>query len=313
MLSLLRFAKDMTRRYGRAFVGMSMPLMRLVVMGTNKDDLETSRHFWAKHLLTDMPCDLSPADVDETKAALRLHGQVHMCAMCAAEFTAEHVAVNCFVTLVKTTPAARIAGTQAHPKMREFMLNHPANMADLATLFDKSVWAKYAAKLPTLATWADDVKSKVMAPIMKDAADSLVLPGSRFQFAMVIHAHKGVITGLWSMDMVRAVCRQRRFSAKMANLVQSGSSAVYHFQTDALVQYPKFLTMAIAHPSKPLVPTSASDLAWHTHQLFPAAHRQQTLALTGSVMNHDDSDDARSEARIADGAKENGRPLDARV
>ncbi|KAJ3351596.1 hypothetical protein GGF32_004237, partial [Allomyces javanicus] len=213
MLSPLRFADEMTRRYGRAFVGMSMPLMRLVAMGANKDDLESSRQFWAKHLPADMLYDLTL--IMPEYAALRLHGQEHMCAMCAAEFTAEHAA-----------------------------------------------WAKYAAKLPTLATWAD-VKAKVMAPIMKDAAESLVLPGNRLRFAMVIHAHKDVITGPWSMDLFRPVRRQRRFSGKMANLVQSGPSAVYHFQTEAL-----------------------------------------TLALTGTVMNHDDSDDAEAEARIADGAKE---------
>ncbi|KNE67774.1 hypothetical protein AMAG_12499 [Allomyces macrogynus ATCC 38327] len=325
MLSPLRFADDMTRRYDSTFDDMSLPLMRLakVAIGTNKDDLEASRQFWAKNMPADMPYDITPADVDETKvigrvvcpfctselaltmpeyAALRLHGQEHMCTHCAAEFMAEHVAVQRFLTMVKHAPVVRIAGTQSHPKTREPKPMLHANMTDLAALFDKAKWVKYSSKLPTLATW-DDVKNMVMAPIMKGAADSLILPGNRLRFAMVIHAHKDAINGPWAMDMVRAVRRQRRFSRKMADLVQSGPSAVYHFQTEALVQYPKFLAMAVAHPSKPLVPTTAIDLAWHTHQLFPAVYSKHTLMLTGSVMNHDDSDDAKSEARIADGGK----------
>ncbi|KAJ3362799.1 hypothetical protein GGF31_001329 [Allomyces arbusculus] len=323
MLSPVRFAEDMMRCYGDTFADMSLPLMRLakVAIGTNKDDLEASREFWVKHLPADMPYDFTPADVDETQAvarvvcpfctselllampeyaALRLHGKAHECGMCAAEFTAEHVAVHRFLTKVKNAPIIRMAGTQSHPKTREPMFKLRSNMADLAVLFDNTMWAKYAAKLPTLATWAD-VKGTVMAPIMKDAADALALPGNRLRFGMVVYAHKDVITGPWAMDMVRAVRRQRRFSAKMANIVRSGPSDVYHFQTEALVQYPKFLAMAVAHPRSFLVPTTAIDLSWHTHQLFPAVYRKHTLMLTGSVMNHDDSDDVESEARINEG------------
>ncbi|KNE71923.1 hypothetical protein AMAG_16347 [Allomyces macrogynus ATCC 38327] len=166
-----------------------------------------------------------------------------------------------------------MVGAQLHPKTREPMLKLRSNMADLAVLFDKPMWAKYAAKLPTLATWAD-VKGTVMAPIMKDAADALALPGNRLRFGMIVYAHKGVITGPWAMDM-----------------------------TEALVQYPTFLAMAVVHPRSFLVPTTAIDLSWHTHQLCPAVYRNHTLMLmlTGSVINHDDSDDVESEKRITEG------------
>ncbi|KNE71031.1 hypothetical protein AMAG_20280 [Allomyces macrogynus ATCC 38327] len=51
------------------------------------------------------------------------------------------------------------------------------------------------------------------------------------------------------------------------------------------------------------VPTTTINLAWHTHQLMPAAYAAHTRALMGHIANHDDSDDVGTEAKIADGAK----------
>ncbi|KAJ3367955.1 hypothetical protein GGF31_006911 [Allomyces arbusculus] len=326
MLSPLRFADDMTRRYGPTFVGLSLPLVRLAkaASGGSKDDLETGRAFWAKYLPANMPYSFTPADVDETKAvgrvscplckselvlsvaeyaALRLHGRAHECMSCACNFTAEHMAVCRFLTMVMNAPLARIAGTQSHPKTRQPMPMHSGNMADLAMLFDQGEWAKYGAALPQLATWAD-VENMIMVPIMKASAGSLNLPGNRRRFAMVIHAHQDVTTGPWAMDMVRAVRRQRRFSANIARTVQSGMGGVYHFHTKALVQYPKFLAMIVAHPGTSIVPTPEIDLAWHTHQLSPLVYGMHGCALMGCILNHDDSDDAETKAVIADGAKE---------
>ncbi|KAJ3355918.1 hypothetical protein GGF32_001780 [Allomyces javanicus] len=102
-------------------------------------------------------------------------------------------------------------------------------------------------------------------------------------FALIVNAHRDVTTGPWSMDLVRA----------------------------ALVQYPKFLAMMVVRPSFALVPTTTIDLAWHTHQLTPAIYAihtpaiyaMHTRALTGQIVNHDDSDDIETETAIADGAK----------
>ncbi|KAJ3368723.1 hypothetical protein GGF31_006147 [Allomyces arbusculus] len=151
-------------------------------------------------------------------------------------------------------------------------------MANLAKLFNKAEWAKYVAALPGLANWAD-VKSMAMAPIMAATADSLNLPGNQLRFAMVTHAHQDLTSCPWAMDM-------------------AGMGAVHHFHTEALVQYPKFLAMAVAHPSMSLVSTSAIDLSWH-RQLAPLAYGKHTLALMGHGL-----DDVVSEARIADGVKE---------
>ncbi|KNE59776.1 hypothetical protein AMAG_05240 [Allomyces macrogynus ATCC 38327] len=152
-------------------------------------------------------------------------------------------------------------------------------MADLAKLFG-ATWTTNAAALPALAMW-DDVQTAFMKPVMAEHANELALPGNRMRFAIITQSFQDVTTGPWSMDMIRAVRRQRRFSAMIANVAAAGSHAMYHFHTIALTQYPKFLAA----------------------MLHPARYAQQTCMLTGHVVNHDDSDDKESEARIADGAK----------
>ncbi|KNE69980.1 hypothetical protein AMAG_14816 [Allomyces macrogynus ATCC 38327] len=326
-LSPIRYADDMQRLYGPDMIQVAFPMMRLskVTTGTNQEDLGAGRTFWAAHMPADMPYDLAVADVDETAvkskiacascraeqtlampeyAAFRLHGKEHTCTSCAAAFTAEHLAVRRF--LAKVARASRlgmVAGTLQHPKTLEFVPKNGANMADLMKLFDKAVWKQHVATLPSLPTWAD-VEAKVLAPIMTATADSLMLPGNRRRFALVVNAHRDVTTGAWSMDLVRAVRRQRRFSKNMTeHVVHRGCGAIHATMTEALVQYPKFLAMMAIRPTYALVPTMSIDLAWHTHQLTPAMYATHTRALTGQIANHDDSDDVETEAAIADGAK----------
>ncbi|KAJ3365546.1 hypothetical protein GGF31_008511 [Allomyces arbusculus] len=325
MLSPIRYADDVHRFYSPDLMQISFPLMRLVKvqMGQNSDDLAFSRQFWAEHLPADMPYDLTLADVDQTKAvgkvvcpqcmveqmwpmadyaAFRLHGQEQSCKSCTASFTAEHVAVSRFLTLVMRVPAMRLAGTLMHPKTLMITGTHRGIMHDLVELFDKDLWALHMAALPTLPTWAD-VKTRVFAPIMAAKADALVMPENKAQLMQVLKAHEDVTMGPWSMDMIRAVRRQSRFSAKVAAIATQGACALHHFHTEALVQYPKFLGAIATQPKHGSVPTLAIDLAWHTHQLHPAIYAQQTCALTGRVINHDDSDDKVSEAQVAEGAQ----------
>ncbi|KAJ3369288.1 hypothetical protein GGF31_005388 [Allomyces arbusculus] len=324
MLSPVRYADDMGRRYGPAMIGIEFPLMRLAKMLSNEkiEDQDVGRAFWAANMPADQPFDLTPADVDETKvtgvvvcpscetklalnmaeyAAFRLHKQAHACTSCTTSFTLENAAVRRFLTIVKRAPFSAVAGAQVHPKTYMFAGKHQDNAADLAKLFDKAVWAKRVAALPTLATWAN-VRAIVFLPVAVACKDDLVLPGSRGRFILVQRAFEDVTVGPWSMDMVRAVRRQRRFSAKIERAARAGAHVVYHLHTEALVQYPKFLAAMTTRPKTSLVPTMAIDLAWHTHQLSHAAYARDTGALIGRVANHDDSDDAAAEARMAEGS-----------
>ncbi|KNE66945.1 hypothetical protein AMAG_11420 [Allomyces macrogynus ATCC 38327] len=156
---------------------------------------------------------------------------------CAAEFTAENVAVRWFPAMVARVPATRLAGALVHAKTCIPTPNSRANLADLAALFNKAVWAKRIAALPALAAW-NDVRSVVFKPIMAANANPLTLPGSKARFSFVQRAHNDVVSGPWSMDMIRAAHRQRRFSKKVAEVVDHGLSAVFHWHTEALMQYP---------------------------------------------------------------------------
>ncbi|KAJ3355907.1 hypothetical protein GGF32_001768 [Allomyces javanicus] len=326
-LSPIRDADDMQRLYGPDMIQVAFPLMRLskIITGNNQEDLDAGRAFWTAHMPAGMAYDLTLTNVDETAvkgkiacascraeqilpmpeyAAFRLHGKKHACTECATAFTAEHLAVRRFLaTLARASHPGMIAGALQHPKTLEFAPKNGANVANLRMLFDKATWKQHAATLPVLPTWAD-VEAMALTPIMAATADSLMLPGNRRRFALVVNAHRDVTTGPWSMDLVRAVRRQRRFSSKMTeHVVKRGCGAIHAIVTKALVQYPKFLAMMAARPALALVPTTTIDLAWHTHQLAPTAYATHTRALTGQIANHDDSDDEENEAKIADGAK----------
>ncbi|KNE70036.1 hypothetical protein AMAG_20218 [Allomyces macrogynus ATCC 38327] len=273
LLSPIRYADDVQRRYGRAVARVSFPLQRMAkaLMGKDRADMDMARAFWAAHLPADMSFDLTLANVSENAVtarvvcpscsneqelsmydyvAFRKHAQTHSCTSCGATFTAEHVAVRRFLTIVAHAPTfARIAGTQTHPKTLVFRPDDTANMADLALHLDKSTWNTHVAKLPALSTWTDV-----------------------------------------ELTMTETV-------------VRAGHGAVHRAVIDALAQYPKFLALMVARPGVPLVPTQFIDLAWHTHQLHAAAYAKDTVELTGKVANHDDSDDDGAKARIVAGAE----------
>ncbi|KNE62558.1 hypothetical protein AMAG_18884 [Allomyces macrogynus ATCC 38327] len=278
----------------------NVPLPLKAHMGANDRDLKAARSFWTANLPADMPYELTLASVDDSKAT----GTV-ACVSCSTAFTAKHAAaVRRFLALVAHVPTpARLAGTLAHPLKLTFAgMKYYGNMRDRVELFDKALWAKHLAALLALPVWAD-VKTGVFEPIMAAKADALVMPANKARFTYVLEAHEDVTVGPWSMDLVRAVRRQRHFSAEMAAIATNDACVLQDFNTEALAQYPKFLAAIVAQPKDVFVPTSAIDLAWHTHQLSPAIYARQTLLLTGRVVNHDGSDNTASEARIPEGAK----------
>ncbi|KAJ3360600.1 hypothetical protein GGF31_002789 [Allomyces arbusculus] len=256
----IRYADDMCRRYGRIMLRFDFPLMRLAkaVMSNQVDDQDAGRTFWTANLPANQPDELTPTTIDETKAkgnvmcpscqaeqtltmpeyaAFRLHSKARACTSCEAAFTVENVAVRRFLDLVAHQPMTCIAGTQTHPKTFAFAGTNQDNTYDLAVLFERTDFAKHADALPALATWAG-LMSIVFKPIMAAKAEALVLPGNKYCFARVIASNQDVLAGPWSIDMIRAVRRQRRFASKMADLVTAGAHAVYHFHTEALMQYP---------------------------------------------------------------------------
>ncbi|KAJ3364727.1 hypothetical protein GGF31_008938 [Allomyces arbusculus] len=261
--------------------------MRLAkaLFSSDHEDQDVDGTFWA-NMPADQPSNY-PQRVDR-------HRQDRVCF---------HAAVFRFLANVAHMPITAVASTQIRPKTRVFAGKHRGNACDLATLFNQATWAKHVAALSALPAWAD-IESTVFEPTMAGTKDSLVLPSNRIRFDLVHHAFEDVTTGPWSMDKVLAVRRQRRFAAKMVKLVQGGAHAFYHFHTEALVQYPKFLAVMAVRPTRvSLVPTNPVDLAWQMHQLTNAIYARQTLAITGLVANHNDANDEESKMQLTKGVE----------
>ena len=61
------------------------------------------------------------------------------------------------------------------------------------------------------------------------------------------------------------------------------------FLADAVRRYKQYLLLKQRHPDNFLVPCYDMDVVWHTHQLQPAAYAEDTSAILGQVLDHDDS------------------------
>ncbi|KNE66688.1 hypothetical protein AMAG_11190 [Allomyces macrogynus ATCC 38327] len=120
---------------------------------------------------------------------------------------------------------------------------------------------------------------------MAATIDSLVMPGNRRWLHRLVRAHRDVLEGVWTLGQICAVRRQRRFSKMMAETVTDrGCAAANYAVTEALVQHPQFLAMMALDQCKgSMVPTITIDLAWHTHQLTPAAYMAHIVALVSAM------------------------------
>lgn len=98
------------------------------------------------------------------------------------------------------------------------------------------------------------------------------------------------------------------FSSRLSYDIESASLRQNHFYYQAslphfkdpaylelaLERYKKFLFLRRQYPGIFLVPCYAIDLIWHTHMLHPLIYKDDTVRLTGSLFNHDDTTNDRS-------------------
>ncbi|KAG8932371.1 hypothetical protein FRC02_001228 [Tulasnella sp. 418] len=104
-----------------------------------------------------------------------------------------------------------------------------------------------------------------------------------------------------SIDLRAAVNRQFKFIYKISGLgwLEEGAFSADSKSGDGreenkalrrcVAQYHGFLDLMVANSKKFLVPTLAIDLVWHTHQLFHTEYRKWTIALVGTLVDHDDA------------------------
>jgi hypothetical protein len=99
----------------------------------------------------------------------------------------------------------------------------------------------------------------------------------------VLSAYIGIPMA-FSIDLISAVHRQRRFTDKVVNnkLIDCVGA-----QENATMRYFKFLSLM--KENIPLVPTLDIDLCWHTHQIHASLYRTFTKKHVGRIINHDDT------------------------
>ncbi|CAE8727850.1 unnamed protein product [Polarella glacialis] len=96
-----------------------------------------------------------------------------------------------------------------------------------------------------------------------------------------------------SYDLAAAAGRQMAFHYQVAVMPHYRDKRFLTIAADRYVG--KFLELKRRHPNQFFAPSYDIDCVWHTHQLHPRAYIADTTRLCGSVMDHDDSVNDRSE------------------
>ena len=93
----------------------------------------------------------------------------------------------------------------------------------------------------------------------------------------------------FALDLVGAVLRQGVFVDKMKTIDWIHSPALESTMTRLVKKYTVFFAIMAQNPGRVAVPTLDVDLAWHTHQLSPAAYAAYATArCNGEFIDHDD-------------------------
>ncbi|KAM3418096.1 hypothetical protein BST61_g6301 [Cercospora zeina] len=92
----------------------------------------------------------------------------------------------------------------------------------------------------------------------------------------------------FSIDLLGAVIRQGSFIEKMHNIDWLHSPALPSTMNRLITKYGNFITIMRQNPTHMAVPTLDVDLAWHTHQLYPARYMQYTVDQCKHFIDHDD-------------------------
>ena len=69
------------------------------------------------------------------------------------------------------------------------------------------------------------------------------------------------------------------------------------FLSEAVNRYQRFLQLIATYPDEFFTPCYDFDLVWHAHQVHPLAYHQDTCALLGRLLTHDDDSVSESAAR----------------
>ena len=118
----------------------------------------------------------------------------------------------------------------------------------------------------------------------------------RYTEPFIVDSHTNLDDGIQnyrstcSYNIEAAASRQKVFYYQVSLPHYSDSK----FLDNAILRYMKFLFLKQQNPDTFLVPCYDIDLAWHAHQLEPAAYKKDTCAILGRMYNHNDAVNDRS-------------------
>ncbi|ORZ33678.1 hypothetical protein BCR44DRAFT_1437930 [Catenaria anguillulae PL171] len=153
----------------------------------------------------------------------------------------------------------------------------PRSMAFSASANRDTLRSEQAQDIQRKTLSMDELLRPVVGPVAKThlRVAGAKHPNVHRLFSRLVASYQNVPVGPWSLDLVQAVLRQRRFADKMAH------SSVQDIASDFCVR------------ARTAVQCSGSDtgidLAWHTHQMLSSKYVEFTTRFTGKVVDHHDS------------------------
>ncbi|KAJ3370137.1 hypothetical protein GGF31_004756 [Allomyces arbusculus] len=312
MLSPIRYNDDMNRLFGAQILDVAFPLERMAHFLNSGTECPVSQEFWSTRVSRTMPYNAVPWITDGPvplhivcpKCALvidpdadaflrfRFNGQLIKCGSCTTVFSVNEVSARRFLddiksAMTKGAPFTALPGVHIDPKTRVWAVENGAT--DLDKLLGHKSWAPLLAASGNegtdgkVLTWEAIAQAAVRPSF--NATKTKLKNGNLFR--SMLSSYRDIATGPWSMDLVRAVLRQREFTRKMA--ATEYSDRTRRIATQATVRYHKPMLMLAKHKGMFMVPTLDIDLAWHTHQLHPQRYAAYTLDKLGAVLNHADT------------------------
>ena len=127
---------------------------------------------------------------------------------------------------------------------------------------------------------------------MKNPRRTRILAGLERLAIRRMMSHYWENSSPFTTDLAGAVLRQGIFVDKMAQLDWIHSPALKSTVTRLIQKYKIFFDIMAEHPGHMAVPTLDVDLAWHTHQLTPAAYYNYSLyRMKDEFIDHNDKVD----------------------
>lgn len=188
----------------------------------------------------------------------------------------------------------------------------PSRLAKKALLARVLELVKPGSNKPVAMTSVRDELEEVLldSDLIKDIGGAEKKISAIFKMTLDAKIHiRRMMAPFWqtassfSLDLIGAVVRQGEFVDKMNSIDWLHSPAARHTMERLLIKYGRFMQIIISNQDNLAVPTLDVDLAWHTHQLSPAAYYNYCIGQSsemGKKMLYVDHNDKVDEDKLSD-------------